>query len=128
MNTMLKSTSGGTRIAECSRRSLKQEPFKKDGGSTLLTVVQADLNAACADRARLEQQIGQLQISLADSGRVRDQFVARCSELEAGMEQLNKMLREELAERRVFWLKTKDEGAAQLAAERERSDGARRAR
>ena len=109
------------------KAKLEDSRSEKDAVSTLLTVVQADLNAACADRARLEQQIGQLQISLADSGRVRDQFVARCSELEAGMEQLNKMLREELEKGARLLAKTKDEGAAQLAAERERSDGERRA-
>jgi len=106
---------------------LEDSRSEKDAVSTLLTVVQADLNAACADRARLEQQIGQLQSSLADAGRVRDQFAARCSELQAGMEQLNKTLREELEKGACLLAKTKDEGAAQLAAERERSDGERRA-
>ena len=105
---------------------LEDAKSQTQAANTLVTILQADLNATSTDRSRLQDQVTQLQSGLADTARARDQFASRCSELEKAVEQLNNTLREELEKGARLLAKTKDECTAQLATERERGDGERR--
>ena len=105
---------------------LEDAKSQTEAANTLATILQAELNATCVDRSRLEEQVAQIQSALADTTRTRDQFAARCGELEKVVEQLNSTLRDELAKGARLLAKTKEECGAQLSTERERSDGERR--